>query len=212
MLGRVNGHALQVCRAVKAAQQFAHAHRVAGGGDVAAIGAGLRHLVRQAGGSHLPAGHAVDGVVDEDDGDMFAARSRMHGLGHADGGKVAITLIGEHHVVRQHALDARGNRRGAAMRRLDHIAAEEVRSGDGAAHRRDADGAAFDIKLVDDLGDQTVHDAVRATRAVVRDHGQQRLRTREHHAAFALFLLSHAIHRPSPQACGSRPTPHQAWG
>ena len=86
VLRAVHAHALQVRHAVQRAQQLADAHGVARRGDVAAVRRGLRDLVGQAGRGHLPAGHAVDGVVDEDDGDVLATVQRMDGLGRADAG------------------------------------------------------------------------------------------------------------------------------
>ena len=52
---------------------------------------------------HLAAGHAVDGIVDKDHGDILAARRGMDGLCRADGGKVAVALIGKDDILRMHA-------------------------------------------------------------------------------------------------------------
>ena len=76
------------------------------------------------GGGHLTTGHAVDGVVDEDHGDVLATAGRMHDLSHADGCQVAITLVGEDHAVWQNPLDAGGHGRGASMGGFNKIAVE----------------------------------------------------------------------------------------
>jgi hypothetical protein len=39
--------------------------------------------------------HAIVGVVDENGGNQFSAGSSCHNFPHADGGQIAITLIGE---------------------------------------------------------------------------------------------------------------------
>ena len=135
--------------------------------DVAAIGAGSRHLAGQRGGGHLAAGHAVDGVVDEDDGDLFTARSRVNNLRCADGGQVAVALIGEHGPVGQHALDARRHGGRAAVRGLHHIAVEVIIGKHRATHGRDAHSLVADTQLVQGLGHQAVNDAMRATGAVM---------------------------------------------
>ena len=56
-------------------------------------GRGLHAL--ECGRSHLPVGHAVDGVVDEYDGYVLAAVGRMDGFGGAYCGQIAVALIGE---------------------------------------------------------------------------------------------------------------------
>ena len=144
--------------------------------DVAAVGGGLRDLSRQARRGHLAAGHAVDGVVDENHGDVFASGGGADGLAQADGGKVAVALIGEDDVVGQRPLHACGDRGGAAVGGLDHVAGEVVRGEPGAADRRDADGPALDAQLVDALGDEAVDDAVRTAGAVVQNGVGQRSR------------------------------------
>ena len=59
-------------------------------------------------GSHLSAGHTVDGVVDEDDGDVLTAVQRMDGFGRTDTCQVAVALIGEYQTVRPQALNGGG--------------------------------------------------------------------------------------------------------
>ena len=104
------------------------------------VGRGGRLLAGQRGGRHLAAGHAVDGIVDEDDGDILAAAGGVHDLGHADRGQVAVALVGEDDPVGQDALDAGGHGRGAAVRGFDEIGVEIVVGKNRAAHRRNADG------------------------------------------------------------------------
>jgi len=103
----------------------------------------------------------------------------MHGLGGADRGEVAITLIGENHGLGMDALDGRGHRGSTAMRSLDHVTVEEVVVHDRAAHGRDAYGGALDAQLVDRLGDEPVpmHDAVRAAGTVVEHDVGEGVRT-----------------------------------
>ena len=74
---------------------------------------------------------------------------------------------------------------------FDHVTVEEVVHHDRATHWRDADGLALDVKLVDDFGNQSVYDAMRATWAVVRDETRKGMRALEHDL---LFSLGHATH------------------
>ena len=100
---------------------------------------------------------------------LLAARGGVDDLGGADGGQVAVALVGEDDAVGLDALDAGGHGRRAAVRRLDEVDVEVVVGQHRAAHRRDADGALADAQLVDHLGHQAVDDAVDAARAVVGD-------------------------------------------
>ena len=106
---------------------------------------------------------------------ILAAQRRVHDLGHADGGQVAVALVGEDNLIGLDALDAGGHGRGAAMRRLDEIDLKVVVGKHRAAHRRDADGVLADAQLVDHLGDQAMRHAVRAAGAVMRVHIAQRV-------------------------------------
>ena len=138
--------------------------------DITPVGRGLRDLPGQARGGHLTAGHTVDGIVDEDDGDILVSCGRVNRFGHTDGGKVAIALIGEDDAVGAAALDARGNGGGTAVGGLNHIAGEVVVRHNGTADGGHTDGLPLDAQLVHHLGHEAVDDAVRATGAVVHRH------------------------------------------
>ena len=100
----------------------------------------------------------------------------MNGLSGADGGQVAVALIGEHDVVfRIRALEAGGDGGSAAVGGLHHVAGKVVIGHDRAADGRYADGAAFDAQLVNDFGHQTMHDAVGAAGAVMEGNIQKGL-------------------------------------
>ena len=74
------------------------------------------------------------------------------------------------------------------MSGFKEVAVEEVVHHDRAADRRNADRVAFDVELVDDLGNKAIDDAMRATRAIVRDETRKGMR------AFVnelLFCLGH---------------------
>ena len=142
---------------------------------ITAVGAGLGDLAGQTGGSHLAAGHAVNGVVDEDDGDVLVTGSGMDGLSHTDGSQVTVTLIGEHDVLRAAALDAGGSSGGSAVGSFDHIAVKVVVSHDCAANGSNTDGLTLDAQLVDDLRHQAMDNAVGAAGAVMQRNICQRL-------------------------------------
>ena len=95
-------------------------------------GGGL--LSRQGGGSHLTAGHAVIGIVQKEHGDVLAARSSVHDLCHANGGQVAIALVGHHNAVGQHTLDAGSHGRGTSVRCLHKVKVKIVVGKNRAAH------------------------------------------------------------------------------
>ena len=128
---------------------------------------------RQGRGRHLSARHPIEPVVDEDHRDALAAHRGVENLRGADRGQVTVALVGEHHPVGQHALDAGGHGRCAAVRRLLEVDVEVVIRQDRAADARDPDGPLADPELVDGLGDQPVDDPVRAARAVVHGNVEQ---------------------------------------
>jgi hypothetical protein len=101
-------------------------------------------------------------------------------LAAADGGEVAVALVGEDDGVRQHALDAGGDAGRAPVRRLHHVAQEVVVGEHGATDGRDSDGALDDAQLVNRFRDQAVDDAVHAARAVVHALLGQALRMAEY--------------------------------
>ena len=168
--GIVNGNAMRVCDAVKGGEHLADFYGIALNLGVASVGGGCRDLTFERGGRHLTARHAVNAVVDEDDGDVFAAGCGMNSLGGADRGEVAVALICKYNSVGMRALNARCNCGGASVGSLDHITVEIIVRENGAAYGSDTYGAALDAKLVNDLGDKTVNDAVSAAGAVMHSN------------------------------------------
>ena len=88
----------------------------------------------------------------------------------ADGGEVAVALVGEHAGVRVDTLDAGGDSGGAAMRGLEHVAVEVIVSEDGTSNGGDADDVVLEAELFYAFSDQPVRDTVVAAGAVV-EHG-----------------------------------------
>ena len=86
----------------------------------------------------------------------------------ADGGQVAVALVGEDDVVRIDPLAAGGDGGRAAVGRFHHIAVEVVIGKDSAADRRDADGFFLHAELVNRFGYETMDDAVGAAGAVMQ--------------------------------------------
>jgi len=72
-------------------------------------------------GGHLPARHAVDGVIDENSSELFAPVCRMDHLGGSNGGHIAVALIADYQVIRKNPLDAGGRRGRSAVGGLDGI-------------------------------------------------------------------------------------------
>ena len=94
----------------------------------------------------------------------------MDRLGGADGGQIAVALVGEDDIIGTGALQARGHCLGAAVGGLHHIAGEVIVAHDRAAHRGHAHSLAFHPKLFQGLGHQAVDNAVGAAGTVV--HGR----------------------------------------
>ena len=147
--------------------QFGHVQREAFVDGTASPGRSGALLADQGRGRHLAAGHAVDGVVDEEDGDLFAAVGGVDDFGGADGGEIAVSLIGDDDAVGTGALDAGGRGGGAAVRDL-HIAHVKIVIGEnGAADGTDEDSSILQAEFLQCLGNQLVGDAVAAAGAVM---------------------------------------------
>ncbi len=102
-----------------------------------------RDLSGQCGGSHLTAGHTVNRIVDENDGDVFTSGAYMDGFRRTNGSQISITLICKHHVFRFGSFHTGGNGGCSAVRSLDHIAIEVVVCKHGAAYGSNAHSSAF---------------------------------------------------------------------
>ena len=148
-------------------QHLGHPDGVAGQIDIATEGAGGGDLTGHGRRRHLAAGHAVDGVVDEDHRHLLAAVGAVDDLGHPDGGEIAVSLVGEDHQIGPRPLDPRGHRRRPAVRRLVEIGLEVVVGQHRAPHRRHADGPFADPELIEHLGDEAVDRPVGAAGTVV---------------------------------------------
>ena len=165
MLDAVQGAAFGIGHARELGHELGHADGAAFvAGHVAAAGAGGGLLAQQGGGGHLAAGHAVDGVVDEDAGDELAAVGRVDGLGQTDGAHVAVALIGEDNAF---GAGAGGHGAGTAVGGFEAVHVEVVVSEGGAAHGGHQDGPVGHAQLVQHLAHQAVGDAVVAAGAVV---------------------------------------------
>jgi len=98
---------------------------------------------------HLPAGHAVNGVVDEDDRDVFSPVGCVKTLRDANSGEVSVSLVGKDDTVREDPFDPGSRGRTAAVLCFDHVDVEIVIGQNGAACRRYADRDTADIHLID---------------------------------------------------------------
>src|SRR6516162_8496416 len=118
--------------------------------------------------SHLAAGHAVDCVVDEEDGDLLAAIRGVHDFGGGDGGKVTVALIGNDDFVGAGAFEP-GGRGGSASVGDLHVANIEVVVGKHRTpDRADENGLILQFQVFNGLRDQLVNNPVAASGTVVR--------------------------------------------
>src|SRR5208283_3158772 len=134
------GDALDIDGSFELGNQLGHVQREAFVDGTASEGGRGALLADEGCGGHLAAGHSVDGVVDEEYGDMFAAVGGVDDFGGADGGEVAVALIGNDDAVGTGALDAGGTGGCAAVRELDVAHVDIVIGEDGTADGADEDG------------------------------------------------------------------------
>ena len=88
----------------------------------------------------------------------------------ADGGQIAVALIGPDDLVGMNPLDAGGGGRGSAVHRDDRVSIKEHGVHAAAAHRGHGDGVVLDTQLINYLCHQICGDAVAAAGAVCKVH------------------------------------------
>ena len=105
-------------------------------------------------------GHAIGGIVDKDNGDIFPPGAGVHNFGGANSRQVAVSLKGEGDEMRAAPLDSGGHRWGTPVSRFQTIQVEIVVRGDGATNGSHAHRPFPDVQFIDYLGDETLDDSV----------------------------------------------------
>src|SRR5215470_12200042 len=131
-------------------------------------GRSRRALADQSGRRHLPAGHSVNRVVDEEDCNFLATIGGVNDLGCSDGGQIAVSLVGDDNLVGASALQACGSSRRASVRNLHVAHIEIVISEDGAAYGTHQNRLILKLEIFQCLGDQLMSYAVPAAGTIVR--------------------------------------------
>ena len=91
----------------------------------------------------------------------------MNDLTAADGGQVTVALVGEHEGLGAETFDGGGASRGTAVGGFHEVNVEIVVCQHGTTHGGDTDDIVLNAHFLDHLGDDSVHDAVTATRTIV---------------------------------------------
>ena len=134
---------------------------------LSSVRTGSGFLTQQGGWSHLSTGHTIDGIVDEDDGDVLATVQSVDGLAGTDARQVAITLIGEDETVWPQTLDTRSHSRSTTMRSFLPVDIQIAISEYGTAHRTNTHRLILHAHLLDDLGNELMNYAMRTARTVM---------------------------------------------
>ena len=164
------GHrdARDVDRCLQLVEHLAHVERMSRERGIAPERRGGGLLALQRGGGHLAAGHAVEGVVDEDAAELFAARSGLEGVVEADRAEVAVALVGDRDGVGAGAAHACGGGRGASVRGGDVSGVPIVVGEHAAADRINEYRLVLQTHLGANLCDTLVSYAVPAPRTIMR--------------------------------------------
>ena len=136
---------------------------------VASVGASSRFLSQQRCRRHLSSRHAINGVVDEDDGNVLSTVQGMYGLACPYACQVAISLISEYQPVGPQPLDCRSDSWRTSMCGLLPVDVKIAVCEDSAAHGAYANRLLLHCHLLYDLCDELVYHAMRTARAIV--HG-----------------------------------------
>ena len=193
------GHAGDVGGGVELVDELAHVHRGAMLLLIAAVRGGSGLGAKQRGRGHLAAGHAVDAVVDEDDREILAAVCSAHGLGQADGGKVAVALIGEHQRLGAAALERAGDGAGPAVGGGDGVHIEIGNGEAAAADALDIAGVVELAQLIEGLADYLTNARVHAAGAEAGDRALEDTRRA------GINFFHHSTDLLTSSDCGPRP-------
>lgn len=168
VFGIGDGHPFDINGRFQSGQQFTHAEGVALVLNRSSQGRRGGFLSNEGRWRHLRAGHAVNGVVHKNDGDVFTAIGRLQNIVSANGSQISIALVAQHDGMRKRPFYSGGGGRSPTVRHLYVAAIEIVVSEHRAAHRTDEYGALANAEVIDGLGDELVNDAVPAAGTVVR--------------------------------------------
>ena len=135
--------------------------------SISTIRTGSSLLTQQGGWRHLSAGHTIDGIIDEDDGNMLTTVQGVDGFAGTDARQIAIALISEDETIRPQALDTRSYSRCTTMSSLLPVNIQIAISKDSAAHRTYAHRLILHAHLLDNLGNELMNYAMRTPRAIV---------------------------------------------
>ena len=111
----------------------------------------------------MSSGHAVDTVVDENHGEVFASVAGVDCFACSDGGQVAVALICEHNLVGPHAFDTCSARWGASVGCFGEVNIEIVVCHNCATDWGDAYGTLVNAEFFKHFGYDAVYGTVTAT-------------------------------------------------
>ena len=134
---------------------------------VTTIRTGRSFLADQRRRSHLSARHAIDGVVNEDDDDVFATVQGVDGLTGSDTCQVAVALVGEDKTVGPAALDTRSQCGSTTMGSFLPVYIYLIVREDGTTYRAHTYGLLFHTHFLDDLGNELMHHTVTTAWTIV---------------------------------------------
>ena len=163
---RLTGH---VAGTFEGGGYLGHLERISVDFRDTSVRAGSGFHSQKGGRSHLSACHTVNGIVDEDDGDVLAAVQCVDGFGSTDAGKVTVALIGEYKAVGPQTLDGTGYGRSTSVSGFLTVDVKIVVHEYGTSYRADTDGFLGHAHFFDDFCHQFMHYAMAASRTVV--HG-----------------------------------------
>jgi hypothetical protein len=127
----------------------------------------------QGGGGHLAAGHAVGGVVGEENGYVLAAVGGHQYLRKTYGRQISVALIHQHGGIGTAALDAGGHGRRTPVGGGDHVQLPVERIHGGAAHRQHVYHVSGNAQLVDGFGDELGRQGMQTAGAEAAGQRQQ---------------------------------------
>ena len=141
--------------------------RISGRRAVAAEGRSGSLLALERSGRHLPAGHAVEGVVHENAPELLASAGGLKSVIEADRPQVAVALVGDGHGIGTGAANAGRRSAGAAVRGGNVRGIPVIIRKHAAPDRVDEYSLVLKPQFGTRLGDQLVDYAMSASRTVM---------------------------------------------
>ena len=122
---------------------------------------------QQSGRGHLSSRHTINGIVDEDNCNIFTAVECMDRFSSTDTSQVTISLVSEYQSVRPQSFYGRGQSWSTSVCCFLAVNIQIVIHKYGTSYRADADSFFFHAHFFNDFSNQLMYDSMATSRAIM---------------------------------------------